>query len=127
MSIGVNKSIQNILVKSTITVGLTFGSMIATAFGYLILGGLVGLILHPSTHKHNYYSCACDEPPTMTESEATIVGIIFMIGLMTGLFFILRQLKFSKTERIITLIILLFANLYVASTIREILSTQVTG
>lgn len=127
MSIGVNKSIQNILVKSTITVGLTFGSMIATAFGYLILGGLVGLILHPSTHKHNYYSCACDEPPTMTESEATIVGIIFMIGLMTGLFFILCQLKFSKTERIITLIILLFANLYVASTIREILSTQVTG
>lgn len=127
MIIGVNKSIQNILVKSTITVGLTFGSMTATAFGYLILGGLVGLILHPSAHKHNYYSCACDEPPTMTESEATIVGVIFMIGLMIGLFFILRQLKFSKWERLIALIILLFANLYVASTIREILYIQVTG
>ena len=117
----------NILIKSAITFGLTFGSMIATAFGYLILGGLVGLILHPSTHKHNYYSCACDEPPTMTESEATIVGIIFMIGLMIGLFFILRQFKFSKWERIIALIILLFANLYVASTIREIIYIQVTG
>lgn len=127
MIIGVNKSIQNILVKSTITVGLTFGSMTATAFGYLILGGLVGLILHPSTHKHNYYSCTCDEPPTMTESEATIVGIIFMIGLMIGLFFILRQLKFSKWERLIALIILLFANLYVASIFREILYIQVTG
>lgn len=115
----------NILIKSAITVGLTFGSMIATAFGYLILGGLVGLILHPSTHNHNYYSCACDEPPTMTESEATIVGIIFMIGLMIELFFILRQLKFSKWERLIALIILLFANLYVASTIREILYMQV--
>lgn len=115
------------LIKTAITIGLTFGSMTATAFGYLILGGLVGLILHPSTHKHNYYSCACDEPPTMTESEATIVGIIFMIGLMIGLFFILRQLKFSKWERIIALIILLFANLYVASTIREILYIQVTG
>lgn len=115
----------NILIKSAITVGLTFGSMIATAFGYLILGGLVGLILHPSTHKHNYYSCACDEPPTMTESEATIVGIIFMIGLMIGLSFMLRQLKFSKWERLIALIILLFANLYVASTIREILYMQV--
>lgn len=125
MIIGVNKSIQNILVKSTITVGLTFGSMTATAFGYLILGGLVGLILHHSTHKHNYYSCACDEPPTMTESEATIVGIIFMIGLMIGLFFMLRQLKFSKWERLIALIILLFTNLYVASTIREILYMQV--
>ena len=99
--------------------------MIATAFGYLFLGGLVGLILHHSTHKHNYYSCACDEPPTMTESEATIVGIIFMIGLMIGLFFMLRQLKFSKWERLIALIILLFANLYVASTIREILYMQV--
>lgn len=115
------------LIKTAITIGLTFGSMIATAFGYLILGGLVGLILHSSTHKHNYYSCACDEPPTMTESEATIVGVIFMIGLMIGLFFILRQLKFSKTEQLIALIILLFANLCVASTIREILSTQVTG
>ena len=127
MIIGVNKSIQNILVKSTITVGLTFGSMTATAFGYLILGGLVDLILHPSTHKHNYYSCACDEPPTMTESESTIVGIIFMIGLMIGLFFILRQLKYSKLERFIALIILLFANLYVASIIREILYIQVSG
>lgn len=115
----------NILIKPAITVGLTFGSMIATAFGYLILGGLVGLILHHSTHKHNYYSCACDEPPTMTESEATIVGIIFMIGLMIGLFFMLRQLKFSKWERLIALIILLFTNLYVASTIREILYMQV--
>lgn len=115
------------LIKTAITIGLTFGSMLATAFGYLILGGLVGLILHPSTHKHNYYSCACDEPPTMTESEATIVGIIFMIGLMTGLFFILRQLKFSKWERIIALIILLFVNLYVCGGVKEILSTQVTG
>lgn len=116
----------NILIKSAITIGLTFGSMTATAFGYLILGGLVGLILHPSTHEHEY-ACACDEPPIMTESEATIVGVIFMIGLMIGLFYILRQLKFSKIELYIALIILLFANLFVASTIREILYIQVTG
>lgn len=127
MSIGVNKSIQSILVKSTITIGLTVGSMVATALGYLILGGLVGLILHLSTHKHNYYSCACDEPPTMTESEATIVGVIFMIGLMIGLFYILRQLKFSQIERIIALSIILFSNFYIASKIYEILTTQVTG
>lgn len=100
--------------------------MAITAIGYLLLGCLVGLILHPSTHEHEY-SCACDEPPIMTESEATIVGIIFMIGLMIGLFFILRQLKFSRREKLIALIILLFANLYVASTIREILYIQVTG
>lgn len=126
MNIGLNKPAQNILIKSAITIGLTFGSMLATAFGYLILGGLVGRILHPSTHEHEY-ACACDEPPTMTESEASIVGIIFIIGLMIGLFFILRQLKFSKWERLTALIILLFANLYVASIIREILYIQVTG
>lgn len=116
----------NILIKSAITIGLTFGSMIATIMCYLLLGCLVGRILHPSTHEHEY-ACACDEPPIMTESEATIVGVIFMIGLMVGLFYILRQLKFSKIERLTALIILLFSNLYVASTIREILSTQVTG
>lgn len=116
----------NILIKSAITIGLTVGSMIATIMGYLLFGCLVGRILHPSTHEHEY-ACACDEPPIMTESEATIVGVIFMIGLMIGLFYILRQLKFSKIERYIALIILLFANLCVASTIREILSTQVTG
>lgn len=122
-----NNCIKNNIIKSAITIGLTVGSMVTTMMGYLFLGCLVGKILHPSTHNHNYYSCACDEPPTMTESEATIVEIIFMIGLMIGLFFILRQFKFSKWERIIALIILLFANLYVASTIREILYIQVTG
>lgn len=126
MSIGVNKSILNILVKSTITFGLIFGSMVVTAFGYHFLGCLVGRILHPSTYEHEYV-CACSEPPIMAETEATIVGVIFMIGLMIGLFFILRQFKFSKWERLIALIMLLFANLYVASTIREILYIQVTG
>ena len=100
--------------------------MIATIMGYLLLGCLVGRILHPSTHEHEY-ACACDEPPIMTESEATIVGVFFMIGLLTGLFYLLRNLKFSKWEQIIALAILLFANLSVASTIREILSTQVSG
>lgn len=121
-----NNSLGNIIQKSAITVGLTFGSMATTIMGYLFLGCLVGRILHPSTHEHEY-ACACDEPPIMTESEATIVGAIFMIGLMIGLFFILCQLKFSKLERNIALAILLFANLYVASTIREILYIQVTG
>lgn len=116
----------NILIKSAITIGLTFGSMIATIMCYILLGCLVGRILHPSTHEHEY-ACACDEPPIMTESEATIVGVIFIIGLMAGLLFLLRYLKFSKLEQLIALIILLFANLYVASTIREILYTQVTG
>lgn len=114
------------LIKTAITIGLTFGSMIATIMGYLFLGCLVGRILHPSTHEHEY-ACACDEPPIMTESEATIVGVIFMIGLMAELLFLLRYLKFSKLEQLIALIILLFANLYVASTIREILYIQVSG
>ena len=120
------KQYQTIIQKSAITIGLTFGSMMITAIGYYILGCIVGLFIFPNQHEHEY-ACACDEPTIMTELEATIVGVIFMIGLMTGLFFILRQLNFSKWERLIALIILLFANLYVASTIREILYIQVTG
>lgn len=112
--------------KSAITIGLTIGSIVTTTIGYLSLGCVLGRILHPSTHEHEYV-CACSEPPIMTESEATIVGVIFMIGLMIGLFFILRQLKYSKWELLIALAILLFANLYVASTIREILYIQVSG
>lgn len=126
MNIGLNNSIHNLILKSAITIGLTVGSMLTTMMGYLCFGCLIGRILHPSTHEHEY-ACACSEPPIMTESEATIVGVIFMIGLMAGLLFLLRYLKFSKLEQLIALIILLFANLYVASTIREILSTQVTG
>lgn len=117
---------NNILIKSVITVGLTFGSMLITAIGYYILGCILGLFVFSHQHPHEY-ACACDESPLMTETEATIVGVIFMIGLMIGLFYILRQLKYSKLERFIALIILLFANLYVASTIREILYIQVTG
>lgn len=117
---------NNNLIRSAITIGLTVGSIVVTAIGYLFFGCLVGRILHPSTHEHEY-ACACDEPPIMTETEATIVGVIFMIGLMIGLFYILRQLKYSKTERIITMIILLFINLYVCGGVKEILSTQVTG
>lgn len=120
------KHISNILIKSAITIGLTVGSMLTTMMGYLCFGCLIGRILHPSTHEHEY-ACACSEPPIMTESEATIVGAIFMIGLMAGLFFLLRSLKFSTWELLIVLTIFLFANLYMASTIREILSTQVTG
>ena len=50
-----------------------------------------------------------------------------MIGLMIGLFFILRQLNFSRLERIIALSIILFSNYYIASKIYEILTTQVSG
>ena len=117
---------NNILIKSAITVGLIFGSMLITAIGYYIIGCILGLFVFSHQHPHGY-ACACDEPPIMTETEATIVGVIFMIGLMIGLFYILRQLKYSKLERFIALIILLFANLYVASIIREILYIQVTG
>lgn len=117
---------NNILIKSVITVGLTFGSMLITAIGYYILGCILGLFVFSHQHPHEY-ACACDEPPLMTETEAAIVGVIFMIGLIIGLFYILRQLKYSKTERIITLIILLFVNLYVCGGVKEILSTQVTG
>lgn len=126
MNIGLNSTTKNIITKTAITVALAFGTMVTTMMGYLCLGCIVGRILHPSTHEHKYV-CACSEPPIMTQTEASVVGVIFIIGLMTVLFFILRQLKFSKIEQIIALIILLIANLCIASTIREILYIQITG
>lgn len=117
---------KNIIRTTAITIGLTLGTMVTTAIGYLILGSMVGSFISPNRHTHEY-ACACDEPPLMTELQATILGAVYMIVLMTGLFILLRELKFSKWERIIALIILLFANLYVCSEVKEILSTQVTG
>lgn len=130
MNIGLNKPTQNILIKSAITIGLTVGSMFYTAIGYWLTGTIIGCIIYgisPSESHQHHYACACDEPPFMTELEATIIGVIFMIALMIGLFFILRQLKFSQIERIIVLSIILFPNYYIASKIYEILTTQVTG
>lgn len=125
-----NDRIKNNVIKSAITVGLAVGSMFYTAIGYWLMGTVTGCIIYSisssESHQHSY-ACACDEPPFMTESEATIVGVLFMIGLMIGLFFILRQLNFSRLERIIALSIILFSNYYIASKIYEILTTQVSG
>lgn len=125
-----NDRIKNNVIKSAITIGLTVGSMFYTAIGYWLMGTIIGCIIYsisPSESHQHHYACACDEPPFMTESEATIVGVIFMIALMIGLFFILRQLKFSQIERILALPIMLFPNLYITSKIYEILTTQVSG
>lgn len=130
MNIGLNKPTQNILIKSAITIVLTVGSMFYTAIGYWLMGTVTGCIIYSisssESHQHSY-TCACDEPQFMTESEATIVGVIFMIELMIGLFFILRQLNFSRLERIMALSIILFSNYYIVSKIYEILTTQVSG
>lgn len=130
MNIGLNKSIQNILIKSAITIGITAGAMFPTAIGYwfigCIIGGIISYFTHSEPHQH-HYACARDEPPIMTESETTIVGVIFIIELMIGIYYILRQLNSSKVERIIALPIILFPNIYIASTVYEILITQIFG
>lgn len=120
------KRTENIIVKAAITIGLSSGSVVASAIGYYILGCIVGLLILPREHEHEY-ACACDAPPLMTESEASIVGAIFLIGLMTFMFFLLRSLKFSKWEQAVALSVLLLVNLYVVWGMRALFFTQVSG
>lgn len=122
MNIRMNRSIQNIIFKSAITIGLTLCSMIATIMGYSFWNCIAEGILHPPTHEYDFvYAC---KPSTMTGTEATVL-VIYMIGLMLGLFFILRKLKFSIKERFFALTILLFVNLFVALILRETRYIQV--
>lgn len=93
-------------------------------FGYMIVGSIIGLILHPHTHE---YACLCDEPPIMTTLEASIIGTLFIIALSVGLYCLIRKLSYSKRETIILLIPLLLGNIYVCNFIRILLSTQVSG
>jgi len=102
--------------------------MVMSFIGVLLCSKIIGLIFNTTTPcEHNYYACACNEAPILTEPQAITVGIAFFIVLAMGLFFIIRLLKFSKWEQLIALIIFALINYGVYSTAVEILHTQVSG
>ncbi|MCH5329087.1 MAG: hypothetical protein J1E02_08695 [Coprobacter sp.] len=119
-----SEKIKNLIVKSSITIALTFGSMIVSVVAYLMGGLFIGTMLH--SHEHEC-GCACDASPVLTENEAIFIGFIYVLLLITALFFLLRKLKFSREEQIIAMIILFITNLCVCSVVKEILTTQVSG
>ena len=106
--------------------GLAVSAIIPSFASVLLLGTIIGVILNPS-HEHNYYACACDEAPLLTEIQAVAVGITVFLILAIGIYFITRKLKFSKWEQVIALIIFTLINYGVLSTAVEILHTQVSG
>lgn len=114
------------LTTVAISVGLAVSVIIPSFVGVLLLGTIIGTILQ-SPHKHNYYACACDEAPLLTEIQAVAVGITVFLILAIGIYFITRKLKFSKWEQVIALIIFALINYGAISTAVEILHTQVSG
>lgn len=95
-----------------------------SAFAYLGLGNMIGTMLHPLTH---HVECACDRGPIMTKAEAILFGLFYLCVLMVGMFFILRKLKFHKTEQAIAMIILFFLNGLVCFMLKEFLYIAATG
>lgn len=123
-----NKRTSNLLIKAAISIGLAMGAIIPTFIGIILCGTIVGVLINPpEQHEHNYYACACDEAPLLTEPQAITVGIAFFIVLAIGLFFITRYLKFSKWEQLIALVIFVLVNYGVYSTAVKILHIQVSG
>lgn len=109
-----------------ISVGLAVSAIIPSFASVLLLGTIIGVILNPS-HEHNYYACACDDAPLLTDIQSVAVGITVFLILAIGIYFITRKLRFSKREQVIALIIFSLINYGVLSTAVEILHTQVSG
>lgn len=109
-----------------VSVGLAVSAIIPSFVGVILLGTITGTILQ-APHEHNYYACACDDAPLLTEIQAVAVGITVFLILAIGIFFITRKLRFSKGEQVIALIIFTLINYGVISTAVEILHTQVSG
>ncbi len=122
-----NNTNQNNFAKIAGTLFITTISIVTITIGYLVVGCIFGGILHPSSHKHNFYSWACDSHAILTETEALILGIIFIVIYLIALNAILRVLKFSNATHIIALILILIANSCVVYIGADILTTQATG
>ncbi|MGN0231022.1 MAG: hypothetical protein ACI4A8_02290 [Muribaculaceae bacterium] len=120
-----DNSVYDYITKPAMTVVLAFCSMVLMFIYYVFTGVIYSMATHTSRYGDNYFSCACDEPPILTEFEATLIGIFIMIGLMMASFFILRYMNYSKLQRNIALALFLVVDLYVAIEVREILCMPV--
>ena len=121
-----NKTISNFAINAAISLGISIITIIPSFTGVLLLGTIIGTIIQ-APHKHNYYACACDEAPLLTEIQAVTVGIVVFLILAIGIYFITRKLKFSMWEQVIALIIFALINYGAISTAVDILHTQVSG
>ena len=120
-----DNSVYDYIPKPAMTIVLAFCSMVLMFIYYVFTGVIYSMIMHTSRYGHNYYSCACDESPILTELEATLIGIFIMIGLSMASFFILRYMNYSKLQRNLSMALFLVVDLYVAIGVREFLCMPV--
>jgi Ca2+/Na+ antiporter len=117
----------HILKRLAISIVLAFCAMIFSFFTTWLGGFAISGVINPSNHSHNDYACACDEAPVLTGTQAIICGLCVFIAAVLAIWFITRELKFSKWERIIALAIYAAISYSPITTAIEILSVHVTG
>lgn len=116
---------KSIIIKSFVFIILVASSLFVSPFFYLLLGTLVSGILNPLPHEHDYYICQCVMLPLMSKTQAIVLGIIYIILLMIGLYYLLRRMNLSKRVFNIALIILFLVNIFSCNYVKFLLYTRV--
>jgi Ca2+/Na+ antiporter len=121
-----NKELISILRRLAISIAIAVCAMTFSFFTTWLGGFAISGVINPSNHSHNDYACSCDEPPVLTETQAIICGLCVFIASVFAIWFITRELKFSKWERITALAIYAAISYSPITTAIEILSEHVT-
>lgn len=88
-------------------------------------GALLGGFLNP--HEHSHYECACDIPPILSVAEASVVGAIYFVILMTGIYFLLKRNNIDKKVLWLTLSATAITNFLACYFVWWLLTVQTTG
>lgn len=120
-----NIDYKNIIIKGIVFIILVASSLFVSPFFYLLIGTLVSGILNPLPHEHDYYICQCVMPQLMSKTQAIVLGIIYIILLMIGFYYLLRKMNLSKRVFNIALIILFLVNLFSCNYVKFLLYTRV--
>lgn len=96
-------------------------SFLLYGFGGTLLGGF----LNP--HEHSHYECACDIPPILSVAEASVLGAIYFVILMTGIYFLLKKYIIDNKVLWLTLLATAFTNFCACYFAWWMLTVQTTG
>lgn len=116
---------KSVIIKSIVFIILVASSLFVSPFFYLLIGTLVGGVLNPLPHEHDYYICQCVMPPIMSKTQAIVLGLIYFILLMIGFYYLLRKMNLSKRVLNIAWVILFLVNLFSCNYVKFLLYTRV--
>ena len=96
-------------------------SFLLYGFGGALLGGFL------NTHEHSHYECACDMAPILSAAEASVLGSIYFVILMTGIYFLLKKYIIDNKVLWLTLLATAFTNFCACYFAWWMLTVQTTG